>query len=404
MIKESMRVRYAFISVLPALLVTTFYFASQNQAQNTLTAPQQVHLSWANDPKTSMTVMWQTVDATQTSTVQYGESQKLGKETKGQTYTYGYATGTIHGAELSKLKPSTVYYYRAGDSAGGWSGTYSFKTAPAKKDDFSFIALGDVSTSQEAKKNIAHIVSEKPAFVLIAGDLSYANGKHYIWDAWFEMLQPAASYLPFMPALGNHEFEKYDKGKHGLAAYIARFSLPGNEYYYSFDYAGSHFTAVNCLETSEAQKKWLEEDLKIAVKNKLNWIIAYLHFPPFSSSTSHGSDINMRKVYNPIFEKYGVDIVLTGHDHDYERTFPMKGETVAIREMSKYKEGTGTIYVVTGGGGARLYGMKNEAPEWSAKRESVHQYLKVSVTPAKLSVTSLRTKDKSVLDAFEVIK
>lgn len=402
---KTQRKRIPFITLVFVLSACALFLETQNHAQTVGTGtPQQIHLSWVNDPKTTMTVMWQTDGKTKTSTVQYGETQKLGKEMAGITETYDAATGVIHKAEIKNLKHSTTYYYKAGDKEAGWSKPFSFKTAPAKAENFTFVAVGDVGVTDAASKNIALIAASKPAFTLILGDLSYANGKHYIWDHWGELIQPAASIIPFMMTLGNHEYEKVKKARRGVDAYIVRFSHPGNEYYYSFDYAGAHFVSINCLETSELQKKWLEDDLQKAVKNKAFWIFAYFHYPPYSSSSSHGSDMNMRKHYNTILEKYGVDMALTGHDHDYERTYPIKGEKITSKDTAKYKKGAGTIYVVSGGGGKSLYGLTPEQPDWSAKRESVYQILILNVSQNKLSAKAIRTNDKSVLDEFEVVK
>lgn len=386
-------------------LLFSIFFLAKNNAQLSPGAPQEIHLSFTHSPETTMTVMWQTEGETKTTTLQYGDTQKLGKEVTGTTETYPAATGIIHKVDITKLSPSKTYYYKVGDKEAGWSGTFSFKTAPAKPENFTFAAMGDVDTTDDAHKNISIIKEEKPAFVLVLGDLSYANGKHGVWDNWFNMIQPAAETIPFMPTLGNHEFEKVKKAKWGIDAYIARLSLPGNEAYYSFDYAGAHFISLNCLNVADKQQlEWLENDLKAAQKNKASWIISYLHYPPYSSSSSHGSDLNVRKILCPLWEKYGVDMVLTGHDHDYERTFPLKNDKAASKDKTKYKKGAGTIYVVSGGGGAHLYGFQNEVPEWSAKRESMHEIFKASVAQNKLSVKALRTKDKSVMDEFEITK
>ncbi len=405
MVNKIKGVRYAFFAVLLTSLISTLYFTTQNHAESTLTAPQQVHISWVNDTKTTMTVMWQTDQPTKTSTVQYGETKTLGKEVTGTTETYDAATGIIHKVEMTKLKPGTTYYYKVGNKEDGWSNTFAFKTAPAKTENFSFVAVGDVGVTEHAAKNVSLIAELKPAFTLILGDLSYANGKHGMWDLWINEIQPAAANIPFMMTLGNHEFEKVKKARRGVDAYIVRFSHPGNEFYYSFDYAGSHFIAVNCLNITDMnQQKWLEADLQKAAKSKANWTFVYLHYPPYSSSASHGSDLNVRKILNPFFEKYGVDVVFTGHDHQYERTFPIKAEKTTSNEKAKYKKGAGTIYVVSGGGGKSLYKFLPDVPEWSAVRESTYEILILNVSQAKLSAKAMRTKDKSVLDAFEVIK
>ena len=125
--------------------------------------------------------------------------------------------------------------------------------------------------------------------------------------------------------------------RHCPAPYLEVFSLPenggdaGRERWYSFDWGDVHFVALDTERLSERQAIWLEEDL---LANELPWVVAYLHAPPYSSG-EHGSDLAARELFTPLFETYGVQLVLAGHEHNYERTKPISGVT----------------YVVTGGGG-----------------------------------------------------
>jgi hypothetical protein len=113
------------------------------------------------------------------------------------------------------LAASTSYHYTVGDNATGWSWVHSFNSA-------SSVGGGITDT---AAANVARMAGAEPAFVLHAGDLSYANGDQEGWDEWVRQIEPLAAKAPYMPAPGNHEYES----GYGLSAFIGRFVLPHNE-------------------------------------------------------------------------------------------------------------------------------------------------------------------------------
>jgi 3',5'-cyclic AMP phosphodiesterase CpdA len=132
--------------------------------------------------------------------------------------------------------------------------------------------------------------------------------------------------IPFMPASGNHDYRTMQG-----APFRDVFNLPGTEKWYSYDYGRVHFVALDTEADYTTQAQWLEEDL---AKTELPWKILYMHKPMYSSGM-HGSDTTLRSKIEPIAEKYGVQLILAGHDHDYERMKPQNG----------------IAHVVTGGGG-----------------------------------------------------
>ncbi len=109
------------------------------------------------------------------------------------------------------------------------------------------------------------------------------------------------------------------------------FALPGDERWYSYDWGRIHFVALDTEASYSRQAAWLDADLAATT---LPWKVVYFHRPPYSSG-QHGSDTSLRNALEPIFEKHGVQLVLAGHDHDYERMLPQPR----------------IQYVVTGGGG-----------------------------------------------------
>jgi Icc-related predicted phosphoesterase len=368
-------------------------------------APAQIHLSWTEDPRTSMTVMWQTTAPTATETVEYGTTDKLGEKSTGRRVTYAYETGIIHEATLRGLKAGTPYFYRVGDAQGGFSPVYSFRTAPARVEEFTFTAFGDHGTSDFSRQNIAHVAGEPGAFHLLLGDFSYANGKQPVWDEWLSLCEPMTRSRPMMVALGNHENETIDGQKVGYVAALARLAMPTPETWYTFDYAGARFISFNSDDhRNPEQMKWLETSLKAARQDAgVRWLILFMHHPLYSSNVRRPDDAARIGSLRKILDDYQVDLVLCGHNHNYERFFPLRGDKAQSQDRSTYRKGEGVVFVTSGGGGKSLYEFDPVQPPITAYRESVPHYLRVRV-PARgpLVVEALRTRDRSVLDRFEI--
>lgn len=147
-----------------------------------------------------------------------------------------------------------------------------------------------------------------------------------------------------MPSLGNHE--------ENATNYYEQFALPNNERWYSLDWGRTvHIVVLNSEDSpSGEQLGWLENDLSL--HENCTWKFVLFHRPLFSSS-SHGSWIEGQQYWCPLFDKYHVDIVFTGHDHDYERSKPINYTASQTSAQESYAKGT--MYVVSGGWGAPLH-------------------------------------------------
>jgi 3',5'-cyclic AMP phosphodiesterase CpdA len=141
--------------------------------------------------------------------------------------------------------------------------------------------------------------------------------------------------VKFYAALGNHD--------EPAQRFYTFFNMDGKEYY-RFTEKNASFYALNSNYLDKKQLEWLEAEL---AKDTAEWKIMFFHHPPYSSGGKHGSDTQVRKVVEPLFVKYGVNVVLTGHDHFYERVKPQKG----------------IYYFVSGAGGKlRLGDVKDNSP------------------------------------------
>jgi acid phosphatase type 7 len=218
--------------------------------------------------------------------------------------------------------------------------------------------------------------------MLHTGDIAYDSGTLADFESkFFGVYAPMLSKAPMFPTSGNHDYETAD-----AAPYRQVFTLPenggpeGHERWYSFDWGDVHFVALDTERIGEAQATWLAADL---TANQLPWTIVYGHRPPHSTG-EHGDTALFQQVFVPILEAHGVDLVLAGHDHHYERFLPQAGVT----------------YVVTGGGGRGTRGVSGGP--LTAFAEGVIHCVVVEVAGDALSVHAIdgvgREFDSVVID------
>lgn len=245
-------------------------------------------------------------------------------------------TGTQYQADLDGLAPDTIYCWRlAGADGKTWSAE-AFSTAPAADSTapVRFAAMGDLGTgSSDQMAVLDHLEDVRSDFVLLTGDIAYDNGKRTELERnVFSVYREMMGQVPFFPASGNHDYNTEDAKPFREAFVLFENGGPdGIERWYSFDWGPVHVIALDTEKIGEVQRAWLEDDLAM---NDRPFTIVALHRPPYSSG-SHGSNAQVRATFGPLFADFEVDLVLCGHDHDYERTKSIDGVT----------------YVVTGGGG-----------------------------------------------------
>ncbi|HEX8822473.1 MAG TPA: metallophosphoesterase [Archangium sp.] len=314
-------------------------------------------------------------------------------------------SGRIHAIRLDGLQPGTEYTYLV-DACGARTTPQRFTTAPVPGTRrVHFTTVGDFGMNNNDQKDVANaMLGRKPELFLALGDNAYSSGtEEELQNNLFVPMAPLLAQVPFFATPGNHEYVTNQAQPYFDNLYLPT-SPSGGERYYSFDWGHVHFVALdsNCAIglasadrcTMAAQKKWVEEDLAASTAA---WKIVFFHHPPWSSG-DHGSQLKMRREFAPLFEKYGVDLVLTGHDHHYERSYPMKGDAMAASGSR------GIPYLVVGSGGASLRPFVNGRPSWTAVRNDVdHGYLDVTVEDGTLTAQALTPSGK-VMDSFSLTK
>lgn len=299
-----------------------------------------------------------------------------------------------HEVRLLALTPATQYVYDV--LMGGQdvtAGQDVFKTAPvAGTGTVRFIAFGDSGVGSSAQRQLAaRMTAQTFDLAIHAGDVAYGTpqmvggGSYAQYDAWmFDIYAAWLRSRPFFPTIGNHD-DEVDLAR----PYRNVFVLPENgssatypehaERYYSFDHGPVHFVALDtefAFQDStrrQAQLAWLEADLSATTQP---WRVVYFHRSPYSSGLEHGSDLQVRNAFAPLFERHGVQLVISAHEHNYERSRPW-------REFG----GAAVTYIVTGGGGAGLYGAGSAA--WTAYSASVHHFVLATAGQCTLQLEAI---------------
>jgi hypothetical protein len=430
--------------------------------------PEQVHLTWGDDPTRTVVVSWASPGQAERPRVRIGQRVIAAAERVHPDPLNGTVSWTYH-ARVDGLRPGATYGYAVtadndANAADPFSAT--FTTAPAGRAAFRFTSFGDLAAAKlalarsrrmpdaaaqrdnwQAAYAVGAVETFQPLFHLLNGDLAYAEfdpdsaphpaARAQAWRDFGNNVQASAANRPWLPVPGSHELEP-GNSEQALAAYLTRYTLPSNGTagFAGFDglegleglegrwYAFRVGTAIFvCLSGDDvafsavgaatggfsgggalvggpapptqepsadgatagtprgvrgysggAQTRWLESTLAAARADaSIDWIVVQLHQCACSSARGgNGSDLGVRREWLPLFDTYEVDLVLSGHDDGYERSFPVRGfdrdagtdkvtrvavDTLRPRPVTMVDSGVfdtsqGTVHLVLGCGGA----------------------------------------------------
>ncbi len=286
----------------------------------------------------------------------------------------------LHEIRVEGLSPGRRYTYVV--EATGAAAAGEFATAPPAGEPFSFVVFGDSRSNADAHRALVERVRrEVPDFILGTGDMVNDGSQERDWQAFFAVERELLRDNVMFPAVGNHDRQGSRRTAESFRRY---FSVPREspdpERYYALTYGNARIVVLDSNAYSFSltdQTAWLERELEAAALDQsIKHRFVVMHHPPFSVSV-HGGQPQLREMWTPIFEKYGVDAVFSGHDHVYQRA-----------------EHNGVRYFVSGGGGAPLYPRDprpaKEDTESIIYFERTYHYLRVQVSGAFVEVAAVR--------------
>ena len=425
--------RYTFLLCLMGLLVSPAW------GQTVTRGP---YLQQQTDD--SIIVRWRTDIATD-SVVRYGtDSSVLSSSASGTENT------TEHTVLVNGLAAATQYFYSIGDLSSALAGdaSYHFNTSPVPGTaaNTRVWVIGDSGTANNNARAVRDAyktwsVSQAGNFMLMLGDNAYNDGTDAEYqNAVFNIYPELLRQLPVWPTLGNHDGHSADSATQS-GPYYDIFDLPtaaeagglasGTEAYYAFDYGNIHFVVLDSYETDRSVNgnmlQWLESDL---ATNDKPWLIAFFHHPPYTkgshNSDSEGQLIDMRQNALPILEAWGVDLVMAGHSHTYERSFLLDGHyglsgtldigtnILDIGDGSESGDGVyqkpdiiaaqneGAVYAVAGSSGKVTTGTPLDHPAMLVALESLGSMI-LDISGNRMDVTFL-DQNAAVRDEFTIMK
>ena len=362
--------------------------------------PDQILLTWSSDPSNGMDIQWRTDTTVQSQNLVYREKSST-TEIPAPINTIQMEDRLLMNdrfikhstANLRNLKPGATYQYKI-DNQPDWVSNQTFTTAQ-KDDSFSFAWFGDTHFSPKYKQILEKAVTDHPdiSFFEIAGDL-VSDGLHRNqWDDFLEYSKPVVSRIPLMAVPGNHD----NRSGLGAQTFQDEFSYPQNgpdgvpkEQTYSFTYKNAFFLMIDATSPMDPQTKWIEQQL---AQSKATWKFAMFHFPPYNWEEPY---FNIQKDWVPLFDKYHVDMVFSGHIHYYMRSKPMKAGQV----VDSYN--IGTAYIISVGIPNKPHQMTDE-PYAVVRNAEGHLYQYLKIEGKKLSYETVNF-DNQVIDKFSINK
>lgn len=384
-------------------------------------APDHIMLSISGDAKTTMTVTWRTSTDVSEGYVEYrtangGERMRVCARIK--KFESDIDISNLYWAHLTGLKPDTTYYYTCG-SPEFRSGEYYFTTEPENLTKFKFLCVSDQQKGEPFdcpdysyfNHFLKKVLQQHPdaRFILTGGDNTDCGQHEVQWNGAFSGLEGIAEHIPFMMTEGNHD----TRGFQDYHNYVGRYYSEPAEFFcrqfegsyphngpdgwktenYAFDYGNAHFNVLG-VNGPEDVNAWVVQDLKNC---RQTWKFGPYHFPICYS----GADCQNYDAYPTMREGFELfDIVFSGHEHNFSRSFPLKNEELFDRPSQ------GTIHYMLGNSNQNPPGSRTLAKVWHAAyyphEENRAMVAVVEVDGRRVTLTSVlddgRIVDQCVID------
>ena len=373
----------------------------QTAAQNTTPLTRYPYLQ---DMRTDrVTVVWVTPDLAE-GTLEYSLDRSVWQGTRAQVSEIPARVTELgipyykYQAFLTGLRPGTEYFYRVFLDGGALeSDDFRFRTAPVAPESFTFLAFGDSGNGSNEQRQLAQVMfREQPSFVIHTGDIAYFDGSFGTFrNNHFAVYSPLLRRSTFFLCPGNHEYDTP-----GALPYVLLHSHPAEGVpepdrgrYYSFDWGNVHFVSLDtnapfyeAVGGRGQMIRWLEDDLR---RTRKLWRVVFFHHPvrPTSNHERDATSALVREHLEPIFDRHDVQLILSGHEHNYQEAAPRRGGQFV-------GPGQGTVNIITGGGGAGLYTVSPR--EGLVFAASAHHYLRCEVTGPQFSCRAIDINEQQI--------
>ena len=280
-------------------------------------------------------------------------------------------------------------------------------------NDFNIAAAGDWGCNSNSRATAASILSTSPEIVLGLGDYSYKS----TGLCWLDVISAINDQMKI--SIGNHDGEpKEDEQltEDYLEHFFSDIFKDNRKQYHSFTFENVFFIAMATdisYSTGSSQHNFVTTELEKASEDEnVDWIVVYYHRPTYSSPSKHAGLSEFRNIYHPLFDKYNVDLVLAGHNHNYQRTYPItynpsdpRDPILTSSEKNNYTNIQAPIFITSGTGGVSLYNLKSQA-DFTIEQYERYGHLNIDVinSNGKKLVGKFIDNDGDVLDHFTIIK
>jgi predicted phosphodiesterase len=245
--------------------------------------------------------------------------------------------------------------------------------------DIRIAAVGDWACNPNTMNTLKNLESKHPDLVLALGDLSYQTTA----NCWLNLISPIENKTKI--AIGNHDVITQQL----LAQYMNHFGL--SKQYYSFNFQNIHFLVMSTevfFPMGSPEYNFVNNDLKAASTNpSIKWIIVSYHRPTYTSPSVHPGIVLWRETYHPLFDQYHVDLVLQGHNHNYQRSYPIEFNSsntespiITSTQKNSYDKPKGEIYTIVGTGGQFPHQLQGQAPYVVTQTSNIFGFLEIDIS------------------------
>jgi len=341
--------------------------------------PKGIRITAEEPPNQSVVISWYTESETSEPKVIYSKDSLLADNLT-ETATVNNVDGTyIYNAYLPNLEANTTYFYQVYSNASIFRDNLNFTTAPNRTtNNLKFLLFGDSRTQREQRSELVKKVMENFSdidFFIHTGDIVEDGTIQSQWDAYFDDIELLSQKILGYFIEGNHErlngnmYENIPLPSNGI-----------NSFYYSFNIGPVNFIGLNTERDRTVQTSWLEAELQKAEQdNDTLWKCVYMHQPIFNSRSNRDDLTDLISDWCPLFEQYNVDLIFAGHNHYYERSYPMD-HLKAFDDSSSYvfENPSNPMYIITGGAGAPLY-VRDTDPGYAPFYNSSYHFIIIDI-------------------------